>query len=100
MYYLDKILVLFIYAVIGLVFLDIVYCHIKELEWKVWDIDPRFIPKLWIWIEFKKPTKMKFRMLTVACAILWPVTCLAAMIKAENEYSIIQHHVTNKRKSV
>ena len=48
MYYLDKILVLFIYAVIGLVFLDIVYCHIKELEWKVWDIDPRFIPKLWM----------------------------------------------------
>ena len=93
---LEKICIIIIYFVMGIMFRDITESHVTSLEKKVSKIDDRFVEKLRIHIRYKKPTQMKFYMTAAILWIFWPITVIAVIFKAEDEYSIIKHHWTIK----
>ena len=83
------------YTIVGQLMIKVTYNYLKELEAKTATIDPRFCDKLWITIDVKsEKTKIILEWLW---KFFWPVTCIAAILKAEWEYSSIRHHVFARR---
>lgn len=100
MYYLGMAFAIISYLGMGLLFIDVVRRHIESLERKVAKVDVRFCDKLWLHMNLKKPNVVKIKMLSYGYWIVWPVTCMVSMYKAESEYSIVMHHWTVKRSAL
>lgn len=86
-----------LYIATGLLFSDVTTNHVNDLCKKVAEYDPRYCERMWFHITLKK-TKTKEFIVDVAFLIIWPVACIAAILKAEREYDLIVHHsaFTNK----
>lgn len=77
----------FVYIIMGFVFHAITANYIKELTDKVAMVNYRFVEKMRFTIVAE--TKMKKDILVVCCYALWPIICIAAIIKAEYWHSLV-----------
>ena len=80
-----------LYIATGLMISDITTSYVKDLCKKVAEYDPRYCDRMWFHITLKK-TKTKEFIVDVIFLVMWPVACIAAILKAEWQYDLIVHH--------
>ena len=86
------------YTVMGRLFMNIAYDHIKNLEKEVEKIDPRYCERLWYRISIKK-TNLNQILMDLFFIIAWPAITIASILKAEWNYDVIVHHSAFERRS-
>lgn len=80
-----------VYTVTGLVFNELTYKYLKELEEKTRKVDARFVNELYVHIRAKGKLQEKF--IGVCWLTFWPITVITAVLKAESAFSRVKNHV-------
>lgn len=95
---LTNILGVAVYIGMGALLSKMTTDHIYDLYEKVWAIKPQYAKRLWFHIPIALTKTNKF-LVELAFMVIWPVFCIAAILKAEREYDLIVHHsaFTTKR---
>ena len=79
------------YVVIGYGFNELIKSYMKDMSAKVAEIDERFVDRLFITIDVSSERKKDI--MSILLFAIWPIICIAAVLKAEWAYNDIKRHV-------
>lgn len=85
-----------IYTISGHGMIILTMKYLDELEEKVSKIDIRYADRMYYHVNWDKMNKVQKDILSAIIKIFWPITCIAIILKAEKEFSIIQNHCYKK----
>jgi hypothetical protein len=87
-----------VYTLVGLLFMELTYAHVKDLEAEVEKIDPRYCKRLWYCVSIKKTTLNQI-LADILFITVWPVICVMSILKAEWNYDLIVNHSAFTKKN-
>lgn len=83
-----------IYVLAGIVMTKVTRAYLKELEKDVANVDYRYVRRMYFALPAK--TERQKDIWEVVLLAIWPVFCIAAILKAEWQYDIIVRHAVNR----
>lgn len=79
-----------VYFVLGLAATEVTYLYLKRLEKDVNAIDERYSSRLYFAVNYKNNFNKVIKIILLWT--VWPIVCIACIIKAEWEYDVIVRH--------